>query len=129
RSHRIDLKRINMEAVSKAKFQRYGRRKVGQVLDQIRGKTVMKAEHAMSAIPRRCATLVLKTIDSASANLSVKLGKKLDPNGVWISTAYVDQGPMKQLKRFQPGPQGRAMPYKRKMCHLTVIVSDTKGAV
>ena len=36
-------------------------------------------------------------------------------------------GPMKNLKRIQPGPQGRAMPYKRNVCHLTVTVSDVKG--
>jgi large subunit ribosomal protein L22 len=28
------------------------------------------------------------------------------------------------LKRIQPGPQGRALPFKRKVCHLTITVSD-----
>jgi len=115
-----------MEAVSKSKFQRYGRRKVGQVLDQVRGKNVLAAEQVISLLPRRCGTMVKKTIHAAAANLSVKQGKKLDPASVWVKEAYADQGPMQQLKRVQPGPQGRAMPYKRKMCHVTVVVSDTK---
>ncbi|MFA5162652.1 MAG: 50S ribosomal protein L22 [Elusimicrobiales bacterium] len=116
-----------MEAVAKAKFQRFGRRKVAQVLDQIRGKDVRAAQDIISSVPRRCGELVAKTVNSAAANLSVKAGKKLDMAGVRIVTAFADQGPMGQLKRMQPGPQGRAMPFKRKMCHLTVIVSDGKG--
>jgi large subunit ribosomal protein L22 len=115
-----------MEAVSKAKFQRFGRRKVGQVLDQIRGKDVQTAENIISAIPRGCADMVQKTLKAAAANLSVKAGKKLDPSGIWIKTAFADQGPMGQLKRMQPGPQGRALPFKRKSCHVTVVVSDSK---
>ena len=115
-----------MEALSKAKFQRYGRRKVAQVLDQIRGKSVLHAEQLTALIPRRCAALVRKTVHSAAANLSVKLGKKADPAGMWVKTAFADQGPMSQLRRVQPGPHGRAMPFKRKVCHLTVVVSDSR---
>jgi len=116
-----------MEAVAKAKFQRFGRRKVGQVLDQIRGKDVRSAQDIIASLPRRCGEMVAKAVQSAAANLSVKAGKKLDPAGMLIKTAFADQGPMGQLKRMQPGPQGSAMPFKRKMCHLTVIVSDGKG--
>ena len=49
-----------MEACAKAKFQRYGSRKVNLVLDQIRGKNVKAAEDALriwwpkpSTAPRR----------------------------------------------------------------------------
>jgi large subunit ribosomal protein L22 len=45
---------------------------------------------------------------------------------VWIEKAKADQGPMKFLRRYNAGPQGRAMPYVRNMCHLTVVVSDSK---
>ncbi|HOX22735.1 MAG TPA: uL22 family ribosomal protein [Elusimicrobiales bacterium] len=115
-----------MEALAKAKFQRYGRRKVAQVLDQIRGKNVTMAEQIADMLPRGCALMVKKTVHCAAANLSVKLGRKTDPAAMWVKTAYADQGPMGQLRRMQPGPHGRAMPFKRKMCHLTVVVSDTK---
>lgn len=115
-----------MEALAKAKFQRYGRRKVAQVLDQIRGKNVLIAEQLVEILPRGCADMVKKTVHSAAANLSVKLGRKADPAAMWVTTAFADQGPMSQLRRVQPGPHGRAMPFKRKMCHLTVIVSDSK---
>ena len=100
-----------MEACAKAKFQRYGSRKVNLVLDQIRGKNVKAAE---------------ETLHSAAANLEVKAGKKLDYSKVFIKEAFANLGPSGHLRRIQPGPQGRAMPYKKSMCHLTVIVSDEK---
>ena len=117
-----------MEAKCHLKFQRYGRRKVAQLLDAIRGKSLFEADALLTATPRGATTVVQKAVKSAGANLSVKLGRKLDLKNIWVSTAFADQGPMKQLRRVQPGPQGRAMPFKRKMCHITVTVSDTKEA-
>ena len=116
-----------MEAICKLRYQRYGRRKVGQLLDQIRGKSLFQAEQILANIPMKATELVNDAVRSAGANLSVKLGKKLDLKTVWVTTAYADQGPMKMLRRVQPGPQGRAMPFKSKMCHITVAVSDIKG--
>ena len=116
-----------MEAICRLRYQRYGRRKVGQLLDQIRGKSLYQAEQILANIPMRATELVSDAIRSAGANLSVKLGRKLDLKTVWVTEAFADQGPMKMLKRVQPGPQGRAMPFKRKMCHIRVAVSDIKG--
>ncbi|MDR0291960.1 MAG: 50S ribosomal protein L22 [Elusimicrobium sp.] len=116
-----------MEAFAIAKFQRYGSRKVGLVLDQIRGKNVKAAENVLPFIEKTTAELVYKTVHSAAANLEVKLGKKVDMGKVYIKEAYANIGPMGNLRRIQPGPQGRAMPYKKSMCHLTVVVSDEKG--
>lgn len=113
-----------MDATAKAKFQRISQRKVSQLLAEIVGKNVTYAEHIIHTSGKRAGTLVVKTINSAAANLSVKIGQKLNPDKVWIRAAYAGQGPMKHLKRIRPGPMGRAMPFKRKMCHLTVIVSN-----
>jgi len=115
-----------MDAIAKSRYQRYGRRKVGQVLDEIRGKDVWTAQQMLTMVPRSAVVPVEKTVRSAAANLSVKLGKKVDLSKIWIKSAWADSGPMKHMKRVQPGPQGRAMPFKRKVCHLTVIVSDIK---
>jgi len=116
-----------MEAFAIAKFQRYGSRKVGLVLDQIRGKNVKTAVDTLPFIEKGTANLVFKTVRSAAANLEVKLGKKADLGKVYIKEAYANIGPMGNLRRVQPGPQGRAMPYRKSMCHLAVVVSDEKG--
>ena len=113
-----------MDAVAKAKFQRFGARKVAQVLDQVRGKSVWKAYQVLPEVPRNAAAMVEKTIRSAAANLCVRAGKKLDPKEMFVTSAWVGQGPMGHMKRVLPAPQGRAMQFKRKVCHLTVVVAQ-----
>jgi len=113
-----------MEAIAKARFQRYGARKVNQVLEQIRGKSVEKAQSLLPVIPRRATEVVVKTLKSAVSNLQVKAGRKIEPKGMWVRQAWAGQGPMGQMKRVKPAPMGRAMTFKRKVCHLTLIVTD-----
>jgi len=113
-----------MEAIAKAKFQRYGVTKVAQVLDQIRGKSVERAEQLLPLVQRKATTLVSKTLKSAVSNLQVKAGRKIDPTGMWVCDAWVGKGPMGPMKRVRPAAMGRAMIIKRKVCHLTVMVSD-----
>lgn len=115
-----------MEAIARAKFQRYGARKVAQVLDQIRGKSVRRAEEILPMVPRRATELVAKTLKSAASNLQVLAGRKLEPGMMFVTQAWVGQGPMNHMKRVMPAPQGRAMTFKRKVCHLTMVVSDER---
>ncbi len=115
-----------MEATAHARFQRFGARKVAQTLEQIRGKTVLKAEEILPNIPRVAAVMIGKTVRSAAANLNVRAGRKLPSEQVYIKQIWVGQGPMLNMKRVLPAPMGRAMQFKRKVCHLTVVVSDEK---
>lgn len=118
-----------MEATAHARFQRFGTRKVAQVLREIRGKSVLEAEQILPMIPRACAVMVDKALKSAAANLAVKAsrsGKQLVPANVYIKQCWSDMGPMGHMKRVMPGPQGRANTFRRKVCHLTVVVSDER---
>ncbi|MBI3547727.1 MAG: 50S ribosomal protein L22 [Elusimicrobia bacterium] len=112
-----------MEAIAHARFQRFGTRKVAQVLDQIRGKSVWTAYQTLPQVPRAAAVLVTKTLRSATANLASRSGKQVDPKTVYVKQAWVGQGPMGHMKRVMPAPQGRAMTFKRKVCHLTMVVA------
>jgi large subunit ribosomal protein L22 len=107
-----------MEAVAKSKFVRQAPRKVNLVLGLIRNKPVEKAFDILSFTPKAAATLITKTLKSAVANS----GRIKSMGGLKVKEAWVGQGPA--LKRMRPGPQGRGMPYKRKMCHLTIVVSE-----
>jgi len=116
-----------MEATAHARFQRFGTRKVAQVLKEIRGKSVLQAEELLPLVPRVCGRMIEKAVKSAAANLAVKAsraGKQLVPANVYIKQCWSDMGPMGHMKRVLPAPQGRAMQFKRKVCHLTVVVSD-----
>jgi large subunit ribosomal protein L22 len=118
-----------MEATAYARFQRYGTRKVGQVLKEIRGKSVLEAERLLPMIPRICSVMVGKTVRSAAANLvdrAAKAGHQVSPGKVYIKSCWSTMGPMGQMKRMLPAPQGRSYTFKRKVCHLTVVVSDER---
>ena len=121
-----------MEATAHARFQRAGTRKVGQVLREIRGKSVLQVQQMLPMFARACLPIVSKTVQSAAANLTVKAGRQgytLVPENVFIKACWSTMGPSGQMKRVKPAPMGRAMTFKRKVCHLTVTVSDErKGA-
>jgi len=107
-----------MQAVAHSHFARYSPRKVGQVLKLIRGKSVAKAMEMIPFIPRVSRVLVGKTLKSAFSNA----GKSADPAQFRVAEAYVNQGAY--LKRVRPMAMGGRAIYKRKTCHLTIVVSD-----
>jgi large subunit ribosomal protein L22 len=107
-----------MQAIANTNFARFAPRKVNQVLELIRNKPVEKAFHILSFCPKGGAELVSKTLKSAVANA----GRLKNMAGLGVKQAWVGQG--SPLKRMRPGPQGRGMPYKRKTCHVTIIVDD-----
>jgi len=120
-----------MEATAHARFQRFGTRKVTQVLREIRGKSVLEAEQILPMIPRICGKMIEKTLKSAAHNLSVKAGragKTLVPQDVFVKECWSTMGPMGQMKRVMPAPMGRANTFKRKVSHLTITVSDERQA-
>ncbi|HOW28976.1 MAG TPA: 50S ribosomal protein L22 [Elusimicrobiota bacterium] len=112
-----------MQAVARAQFARYSPRKVGQVLKLIRGKTTSRAMEMLPWIPRVARVLVEKTLKSAVSNA----GKGADPARLRIVQAWVNNGPV--LKRVRPMAMGGRALYKRKTCHLTIVVSDDVRAL
>ena len=118
-----------MEATAHSRFQRYGTRKVAQVLKEIRGKSVIEAERIIPMLPRICSVMIGKAVRSAAANLvnhATKDGRAIDPSKVYIKSCWSTMGPMGNMKRMLPAPQGRAYTFKRKVCHLTIVVSDER---
>lgn len=108
-----------MDAVAKVHFARFAPRKVNQILGLVRRKPVTEALKILRFVPRSPATMIAKTIKSAAANAGDLEGK--NPKLV-VESAWVGQGPV--LKRMRAHAMGRGATYKRKTCHLTVIVSD-----
>lgn len=107
-----------MQAVCRARFQRISDRKVNQILDTIKRKQVDDAFKILQFLPKAATAIVEKTLHSAVSNL----GRVSDPKKIVIKEAYVGQGPA--LKRMRPAAMGRSVMYKRKMCHVTIVVGD-----
>ena len=107
-----------MKAVARAKYVRIGSRKIGQVLDLIRGKYVDEAYRNLRFVTKAAAPVVYKTLRAAVANA----GRTERPHEVRVLEAWVGNGPA--LKRMRPAAMGRGFMYKRKMCHITLVVGD-----
>ena len=94
--------------------------KARRVVDVIRG---MKADEAVATLryaPMSAAEPVRKVVESAMANAENNEG--LVPSSLWISEAYVDEGPT--IKRIQPRAQGRAYRIRKRTSHITVVVES-----
>ena len=108
-----------MEATAKAQFVRFAPRKVNQVLSLVRNKPVTEAIKLLRFVPKKSALLIAKTIKSAASNAG---DRELRNPNLLVSSAWVSQGPV--LKRMRAYAMGRGSTYKRKTCHLTIVVSD-----
>ena len=109
-----------MEARAHARYVRVTPMKARRVVDVIRG---MKADEAVATLryaPMSAAEPVRKVVESAMANAENNEG--LVPSSLWISEAYVDEGPT--LKRIQPRAQGRAYRIRKRTSHITVVVES-----
>ena len=114
-----------MEARAIARGVRMSARKVRRVVDQIRGKPVNDAYAALQFSKKRAAEPVGKTLRSAVANAQERSqddGSVLDVDELFVSKAYVDEGPT--LRRWRARAQGRASPIRKRTSHITVVVDQ-----
>lgn len=116
-----------MEAIASAKYLRGSAQKARLVVDMIRGKDVNKALAILRYSSKRASTLIEKCVRSAIANANEaaeKANVAIDPDDLWVKTAFVDRGPTKGRRRVRPAPQGRAYREQRHFCHITVLLSN-----
>ncbi|KPK71787.1 hypothetical protein AMJ87_06565 [candidate division WOR_3 bacterium SM23_60] len=107
------------------RFERMSPRKVKRMLDVIRGKGIVEARAILQFHHSRSKLPVLKTLNSAVANLKDRIGTvRVDDNDLFVKEAKVDPGPT--MKRWRPGFRGTADMIKRRTCHITVVVDSYK---
>src|SRR5215204_5391791 len=121
-----------MEATASAKYLRGSAQKARLVVDLIRGKDVNQALAILRFTKKRAANSIEKCMRSAIANaneIAEKANISIDPDDLWVRTAFVDRGPTKNRRRVRPAPQGRAYREQRHFCHVTISLSnDAKPA-
>jgi large subunit ribosomal protein L22 len=93
--------------------------KAREVLDLIRGLPVGEAQEVLQFTERSASEVVSRCLASAAAN--AQHNDELDPDTLYVSTCYADEGPT--LKRWRPRARGRATRIRKRMCHITFIVS------
>jgi large subunit ribosomal protein L22 len=120
-----------MEAIASAKYLRGSAQKARLVVDMIRGKRVGEALAILQFTNKRAADSIEKCLRSAIANATEKAERQnvaVDPDDLFVKTAFVDMGPTKHRRRVRPAPQGRAYREQRHFCHVTLLVSTGEAA-
>ena len=111
-----------MKVKARAKFIRMAPRKTRLLVALIRGLSVEEARGQLKFSLKDAAIPVLKTLNSAVANAQHNAKAKVED--LVVSEAFVDEGPT--IHRFTPRAQGRATKIRKRMSHITIVVSDRK---
>jgi large subunit ribosomal protein L22 len=104
---------------AQVRYVRVSAYKAREVLDLIRGKHVAEADEILQFVERDVAKVIRKALASAVANAANNDGQ--DPEALYVSACYADEGPT--LKRWRPRARGRATRIRKRTCHITIIVS------
>ena len=109
-----------MEAKAVAKYVRVSPRKARVVIDQVRGKDVVRAREILRFSERAIAETIEKVLNSAVANAENNFN--MDRNNLYVSECYVTPGPT--MKRIRPRAQGRAFRVLKRTSHVFITVKE-----
>src|SRR3954453_6583503 len=107
-------------AMARARRDGSSATKARRVVDLIRGLPADEADAVLRFAPQAASEPVRKVLMSAVANATHN--DDLDRGSLWVSSAYVDEGPTS--KRIQPRAMGRAYRVLKRTCHITIVVSE-----
>jgi large subunit ribosomal protein L22 len=96
-------------------------KKMREVVREIQGLPVPEALALLTLIPRKSARLIAKTLKSAIAN--AENNNNLSSDNLVVSSAVIEMG--SALRRFKAGARGTAMPRRKKMSHIRIVLSET----
>ncbi len=111
-----------MEIQALTRNTRMSPKKMREVTCQIQGLAVPDAVDLLALIPRKSARLILKTLKSAVANAENNPKVNLTAEQLTVHRALIEIGSV--LRRFKAGPRGSAMPRRKKMSHIRIVLSD-----
>jgi large subunit ribosomal protein L22 len=109
-------------AVARATHVRVTPMKARRVVDLIRDLPARQALSVLQFAPQAASEQVAKVLASAIANAEHNFS--LDPDTLFVSRAYIDEGTM--LKRFRPRAQGRAYRIRKRTSHITIEVESVE---
>jgi large subunit ribosomal protein L22 len=92
--------------------------KANLVAGIVRGKKVTEALALLKFVPKKAAKILYKVVNSAAHN--AKNNYKQNFDDLYITAIIVTKGPT--FKRSIPTARGRALPIRKRTCHITVEV-------
>jgi large subunit ribosomal protein L22 len=111
------------EAVAHLRFVRMAPRKLRRVADAIRGRSVREALVLLKYAGVYAAEPIEKLVRSAVAN--AENNHDLNTDELYVTRITVDGGPGGRFtKRLDPRAQGRAYFKRKRLAHVSVVVSE-----
>lgn len=112
-----------MEVRAVAKNIRFSPKKLGRVVDAVRGRPVGEALTILRFLPTPAAHEVAKAVKSAAAN--AENNYQMDPESLRVVSITANEG--MKLRRYQPMARGRAGTVRKRSSHITVTVDDEEA--
>ena len=116
-------------AFARATYVRVTPMKARRVVELIRDLPAQEALSVLQFAPQAASEPVAKVLASAIANAEHNFS--LDADTLFVSRAYVDEGPT--MKRFRPRAQGRAFRIRKRTSHITIevesVITTRRGPV
>lgn len=109
-----------MEITAEGKYIKMSPRKVRLVAEAIKKLSPSLALEHLALMPKRAGRPIAAVFKSVLANATNNA--KLSADNLRIKSIVVSQGPA--LKRWRPVSRGRAHPYKKRMSHIRIVLSD-----
>ena len=94
--------------------------KMRPLADVVRGKDVTTALHWLSVYKVDNSAILKKVLESAVANARDLENK--EAQDLVVKEIRVDQGRIK--KYFKPAAMGRAMPQRKRYCHIYIVLEE-----
>ena len=118
---------MSLQTTAKLRYVSIPPRKMRLVANMVKGLPIEKALNILNFTPRIAAYHLAKTLKSAAANaLSLEGTDQLRPEDLFVKNITVDSAPTAKRIRFQS--MGRIYRYKKRYCHLTVILEEKAEA-
>ena len=111
-----------MEARAYLKYARISPRKVGIVLDLIRGKDAAKAMAILKTTNKIACEPISKLLKSAIAN--AENNHEMDVDKLYVAECFVTPGMLKGMKRVMPRARGGAARIIKRTSHITIALKE-----
>ncbi|MCL2181970.1 MAG: 50S ribosomal protein L22 [Chitinispirillia bacterium] len=123
RKQRVTQRKARGEGFAALRNLRTTPRKARLVADAVRGKNVNEALNLLDfGIKKDVAVDVAKLIRSALASLNSNAEAGIEDDALRVKEIRVDEGPV--MKRFRPRAKGSASSVLKRMCHISVTLSN-----
>jgi large subunit ribosomal protein L22 len=116
------IKLLKSNITTQLKYARISPIKVRPVMDKVRMKSVLEAKRFLNFDSTKAARIILKALNSASANAKQKSFNEKD---LIISYISADGGPV--LKRGRAGSKGRPAPILKRTSHINIVLSEQEA--